>query len=45
MMKSLNFVYEAQEVFAQVCLELGCSIDEIMEIFLKKREKEDMIWI
>ncbi len=33
------------EVLARICLELGCSMDEIMEVLPEKTEKEDAIWM
>ena len=32
-------------VLTRICLELGCSMDEIVEILPEKSEKEDTIWI
>lgn len=33
------------EVLARICLELGCSMDEIMEVLPEQTEKEDAIWM
>ena len=32
------------EVLARICLELGCSMDEIIEILPEKNEKEHTVW-
>lgn len=33
------------EVLVRICLELDCSINEIMEILPEKSEKEFLMWI
>ncbi len=33
------------EVLAKICLELGCTIDEIIDIFHRESEQEGILWI
>ena len=32
------------EVLARICTELGCTLDEIVDILPEKGEKEDTVW-
>lgn len=33
------------EVLAKICLELGCTIDEIIDIFHRESKQEGILWI